>query len=68
MQAAGVPRDKIDGGFEYNGWTQIIEGGFVHQEGIRVPPGVDGVGVLSDNVCPSLGSEEFPSVKPEYSL
>jgi hypothetical protein len=37
--ASGVPRTEIQGGFEYDGWTQLESGGHINDERIKVPPG-----------------------------
>ncbi len=39
VRAAGVPRSTIDGGWEYNSYTQILEDGYVRQPGARLPDG-----------------------------
>lgn len=39
LRAAGVPRTSIDGGFSYNGWTQVEDGGHVNDPRIRIPKG-----------------------------
>ncbi len=31
LRAAGVPRNQIDGGFEYNGWTEIEANGYMNE-------------------------------------
>jgi hypothetical protein len=68
IRAAGVPRDQIDAGFEYNGWTQITEGGFVHQDGVRLPPGMLADRRITDNLCPIQDFNWLPKVRPKYSL
>jgi Dolichyl-phosphate-mannose-protein mannosyltransferase len=39
LRDAGVPRDNIGGGFEYDGWTQILATGYMTDPGIAAPPG-----------------------------
>ena len=68
MRAAGVPRDHIDAGFEYNGWTQITEGGFIPSDGVRLPPGVSADRTITDNLCPIQDPNWLPQIKPQYSL
>jgi hypothetical protein len=68
MRSAGVARDKIDAGFEYDGWTQIEEGGFVHQYGIHLPTGKTNDLSAHKNVCPLQIGEQFPNVAAEFSL
>ena len=36
-QASGVPRDAIDGGLEYNGWTQVTESPSLNSPEIQNP-------------------------------
>ena len=40
LRSAGVPRTAIDAGFEYDGWNQIEETGFINDPQIHLPPGV----------------------------
>lgn len=37
IRRAGVPRTAIQGGFEYDGWTQIEDGGYLNDPRIRLP-------------------------------
>ena len=37
LVARGVPRTAIDGGFEYNGWTQFLTTGYLNDADIRLP-------------------------------
>ncbi len=39
LRAAGIPRTAIEGGFEYDGWTQLEDGGHLNDPRIKVPPG-----------------------------
>ena len=39
LRASGVPRTTIQGGFEYDGWTQIENGGHINDQRIQVPAG-----------------------------
>jgi hypothetical protein len=68
MRAAGVPRDQIDAGLEYNGWTQITEAGFIPSDGVRLPPGVSADRTITDNLCPITIPNWLPKIKPQYSL
>jgi hypothetical protein len=38
LRDAGVPRDNIGGGFEYDGWTQILARGYMTDPDIAPPP------------------------------
>lgn len=37
VRATGVRRDQIQGGFEYDGWTQVEEGGHINDSRIAIP-------------------------------
>lgn len=37
LRAAGVSRSEIEGGWEYDGWTQIRDGGYVNDPRIKIP-------------------------------
>jgi hypothetical protein len=37
VRSAGVPRTEIQGGFEYDGWTQIENDGYINEDRIQVP-------------------------------
>lgn len=39
IRASGVPRTAIQGGFEYDGWTQIDGGGYINDSRLKVPAG-----------------------------
>lgn len=52
IQAAGVPRNKIQGGFEYDGWTQIENGGNINFERIEIPAG---------SYRPDAGTPQLPA-------
>jgi hypothetical protein len=39
VHASGVPKTAIQGGFEYDGWTQIEANGYVNEKRIEVPRG-----------------------------
>jgi hypothetical protein len=38
VAAAGVQPSTFDGGFEYNGWIEVLEGGHLNDEKIANPP------------------------------
>jgi hypothetical protein len=71
LRAAGVPRTAIQGSWEYNGWTQIENWGYVNDPRIVVPVG-------AYRAVSSRGSEDgclmlvmadyYPAVQPEYAL
>lgn len=39
IHAAGVPRTEIQGGWEYDGWTQLSAGGYINDPRLQVPAG-----------------------------
>jgi hypothetical protein len=57
LEAAGVPRTEIDGGFEFNGWTQLMVNGRINSRWVANPPGA---------YDPRFG--QTPSVVPLYRL
>ena len=57
IRAAGVPDEAIDGGFEFDAWTEAIHWGYVNQPGIQVPAGAY-----------KRDLPLFPHLKPEYMV
>jgi hypothetical protein len=57
LEAAGVPRTAIDGGFEYNAWTELTFNGRINSRWVVNPPGA---------YRPTLS--QTPSVVPVYRL
>jgi hypothetical protein len=39
IRASGVPRTEIQGGYEYDGWTQIEASGYINDPRLKVPAG-----------------------------
>jgi hypothetical protein len=39
ITATGIPRTTIEGGFEYDGWTQLEQIGYVNEPRMALPPG-----------------------------
>ncbi len=37
LRAAGVPRTEVDGTWVYDGWTQVVDGGYVDDPRIKIP-------------------------------
>jgi hypothetical protein len=68
MRAAGVPRTQIDGGWEYNGWTELEHGGYMHMLGARLPGGARYTAGTTKNVCPIVYLYMTPVVVPQYGL
>jgi hypothetical protein len=69
LASAGIPRSALDGGWEFNGWTEIDLSGFAHdpslkesqQDRIQTPK-------LPDRGCALAQSELFPDIHPQYTL
>jgi hypothetical protein len=69
LRSAGIPRNQIDAGWEYNGWTQIVEGGYIHQLGVRLPGGhATTMSPDSDRVCYLVIPFWLTEVHPLYTL
>ncbi len=67
LLAAGVSPSRIDAGFEFNGWTQIMKTGFVAEPRLNAPPSA--VVVLPpEKPCKPMMGFLFPSQTPEYAL
>jgi len=57
LEAAGVSRNAIDAGFEYNAWTELMNSGRMNSRWVRNPAG---------SYNPNFS--QTPSVVPEYRL
>lgn len=69
IQSAGVPRTAIDGGWEFNGWTQIDHTGFVTDPRIRNLGGSSPQPKPSHPAgCPPVMGFLYPAVSPRYAL
>ncbi len=71
IRASGIPRTAIDGGFEYDGWTQIEDGGHLNSPFIQVPAGAYDPNVKSFPLAPAcqkVATRQMPAVKPKYFL
>lgn len=70
VRAAGVPRDAIDGGAEYDGWTESEIAGHVNNGRITNPAG-SYVPVPPTNLpkeCTVWYRKMFPHIHPRYLL
>jgi hypothetical protein len=69
LRSAGVPATDIDGGFEYNAWTQIEKTGYVNESRIQVPAHLLIVPVthLPDSCYPFMDTLT-PAVEGRYAL
>ncbi len=54
---AGIPRNKIDAGFEFDAWTELLNSGYTNDSRIANPHGA---------YRPELN--HIPTVKPDYRL
>jgi hypothetical protein len=70
VHAAGVPKSYIQGGFEYDGWTQIDAVGHVNERRVNVPAGAY-VAVRRDKLphaCEHFFTQFASGVDPEYVI
>ena len=71
LRAAAIPRTAIQGGFEYDGWTQIENRGHINDSRIRIPSGAYDPHPPLPN-APSGCRLDFapytPAVQPRYSV
>ncbi len=69
VQAAGIPRTEIEGGWEYDGWTQIDATGYVNDFRLEIPVGAyhkfEPVHALPES-CRFWFSKYSPAIKPRY--
>jgi uncharacterized protein with PQ loop repeat len=69
LLAAGVPRNHIGAGFDYDGWTQITEWGYMNDPGIVNPPGAYHPPLHPGlKPCTSIFADWTPAVVPEFVL
>jgi hypothetical protein len=69
--ASGVPRTGIQGGLEYDGWTQLEFGGHINDMRIKVPPGA----YVPHPEVPQVAcafkldsAPDTPAIHPEFSV
>jgi hypothetical protein len=75
VAAAGIPPNTLDGGFEYNGWIEVAQGGNLNDEKIVNPPNsyipLDPYrGLSCDGKATKLDliNNELPHFSPRYGL
>jgi hypothetical protein len=71
VRASGVPRNEIQGGYEYDGWTQIGNGGHINDPRIRIPAGAYKPNPRLPHVandCKFFFSPYTPDVRPVYTV
>lgn len=67
---AGVARSNFYGGFEYDGWTQIDEWGYVNNDRINFPSGFHPLKANEVGYpCEYMSSVRlFPAIHPRYAI
>lgn len=71
MRAKGVMRTEIQGGFEYDGWTQLESTGYINNDRIHIPVGAFHPFALPTNLpskCYFALAEFVPAVNARYVL
>ena len=69
VTGAGIPRTALEGGFEYDGWTQIMAQGHINDPRLRVPIGsYRPTTRSSEDPCHTFFFVFVPIVEPKYAL
>jgi hypothetical protein len=73
VRHSGAPRTAIQGGFEYDGWTQIENGGYINDYRIQIPPHAWRALPPAPVPVPAcavtwFGGDLTPIVTPEYFI
>ncbi len=71
LRASGIAPNAILGGFEYDGWTQIQDGGHINDPRIRIPAGAwDSRPLLSGfaKECDLDFIDFTPAVEPKFAV
>lgn len=71
VHATGVPKTAIQGGFEYDGWTQIEAAGFVNEARIEVPAGAFHENMRTHRLpeeCQHPFGWYAPAIDPKYLI
>ncbi len=68
VTARGVTRNRIDGGTQYNGWTEMFSSGHANDPRITVPKGAyQPRPIYGDNdPCHTAGIDKYPSIHARY--
>jgi hypothetical protein len=68
LHTAGIPKTAIQGGFEYDGWTEITAAGYVNEKRITVPAGAYHrfAGLALPHNCEHFFSAMAAHVHPRY--
>jgi len=71
IRASGVPRTAIQGGFEYDAWTQVENGGYINNPQLEIPPGAyrqpTGRQTLPDE-CKLDFAPYTPAIHPKFTI
>ena len=67
MRSTGVAATAIDGSYDYNGWSQIEEAGYVNSE-LIITPGAFVAHTPRTGPCRMQDERLLPAVKPVYAL
>jgi hypothetical protein len=69
LTASGVPRTSLEGGFEYDGWTEILARGYVNDPRLQIPKGAyEPTSRLDYQACHSFFYRFVPAINPRYVL
>jgi hypothetical protein len=70
LRSAGIPKDAIDGGAEYDGWTELELVGHINHPRVQVPAGAHVVVPPSDlpAACTMWYRELYPRLHPRYAM
>ncbi len=68
LQASGVPRTQLDGGAQFNAWTEVLQVGHLNDPLIQIPAGAyhPQPTVPSEDPCHTQTLEFTPSVHARY--
>lgn len=69
VRAAGVPRTEIQGGWEYDGWTQLSVAGYINDPRLEVPAGAYKVNNRLEALPPACRfdfARRTPAIDPHY--
>ena len=70
LRSAGIPKGEIDGGAEFDGWTELELVGHINHPRVQVPAGAH-VFVPPSNLpaaCTTWYRELYPELHPRYAI
>ena len=72
LRAAGIPRPQIQGGFEYDGWTQLEFGGHINDPRIKIPEDAYHPNInfprFASRPCVLDFQSSMPALHPAYTV